>query len=120
MTDEPDPHQLILGRDMAVALQAVGVLPDGVFTQGVRLNVPSDDAFTADVRILVPANKLREALDIVAPDPRRVGREEVRLLASPQLLAEMGTDWSQPVRVRVAGKDADGYTQMEFTTVNAL
>lgn len=69
---QPDPKQIILGKNMWEALVQVGVLPSDVYTakDGLRL-VMDDAAVELHARLIIPADKLRQALDIV---DRKEGR----------------------------------------------
>ena len=70
-----DPTQMMMGKDMLMALHEVGIIPADVYTTGgVTINIATDPAYmavTATVNIVVPADKFRQALDIVdAKRPR--------------------------------------------------
>lgn len=84
---KPDPRQIMLSANLIRALTDVGVLPEDVFTAkgSVRLSLDGPAA-AIDASLLLPADKLRHALDIVdraenRPTDQRGRTEDVARLA---------------------------------------
>ncbi len=61
----PDAKQIVYSKALFEALKTVGCLPPDVYTTGgvtIRIDPRASLAVTADVTLLIPADKLAEAL----------------------------------------------------------
>jgi hypothetical protein len=72
--NRPDSKQIMLSSNLLSALTDVGILPGDVFTSKGSVRLALDGpAVAIDASLLLPADKLRQALDIVDRKEKRIG-----------------------------------------------
>jgi hypothetical protein len=63
----PDAKQILLGVDVIEAFHEAGIVPPDIYTApGWCLRIDRDALVTLEVSLVIPFDRLRDALDIIA------------------------------------------------------